>query len=156
MLMWSFIGAAYYLLRVITMVNSGFKGVDLSEAAALPDVDGALLVLVGVSQGSYIGDKLVSQDITKKPRLGEVKPAEGSAGTEVTLLGGNFGADQGQNFVDLDGVPVRQGLVWGNDQIQKVIIPADAEAGNQVAIRVYRDGEYSDDTLVFRVTEDGD
>lgn len=152
MLIWTFIGAAYYLLRVITLINTGFEGVDFAKDPALPDVDGALLVLMGASAGAYIGDKLVSRDITQKPKLKEIKPSKGPAGTEITLLGENFGADQGQNFVDLDGTPVREGLVWGNLQIQKVTIPTTCKAGDEVAVRVYCEGEYSDEKLVFTVT----
>jgi hypothetical protein len=148
MLIWTFIGAGYYLLKVMTTIGPGLEGVDI----ALPDVDGALLVLMGASEGGYIGDKLVSRDITKKPKLKEIKPSKGPAGTEITLLGENFSADQGQNFVDLDGTPVREGLVWGNLQIQKVTIPTTYKAGDEVAVRVYREGEYSDEKLVFMVT----
>jgi hypothetical protein len=108
---------------------------------------------MGASQGAYIGDKLVSRDITKKPRLQEIKPSTGPAGIEITLLGKNFGADQGQNFVRLDDTLVREDLVWGNLQIQKVTIPAECEVGNQVMVKVYRDGEYSDE-VVFTVTEE--
>ena len=149
MLIWTFVAAVYYLLKVIALIDSGVKGADFM----LPDVDGSLLVLMGAAQGTYIGDKLVSRDLTKKPKLQEVKPASKPAGTEVTLLGENFGADQGDNFVEIDDVPFRDGLVWSDLQIQKVIIPTTYKAGDKVKIRVYRDGEYSDEGLYFTVTE---
>jgi hypothetical protein len=154
MLIWAFIGAVWYLLRVVTLINSGFEGLDFAEDPLLPDIDGALLVLMGAAQGAYIGDRLVSRDITKKPKLQEIRPSEGPAGTEITLLGENFGANQGQNFVRLDGTLVREGLVWGNLQIQKVTIPTECEAGSRVAVKVYCDGEYSDEEVVFTVTEE--
>ncbi len=144
MLTWTAVAAVYYLLRVISLI-SGYE----SGILTLPDVDGALLVLMGASQGAYLGDKLVSRDLTKKPKLTAVKPAQGPAGTVVTLLGENLGETQGQNFVEIDDVPVRDGLVWSNLQIQNVTIPADASG--DVRIKVYRDGEYSE-TLSFRVS----
>jgi hypothetical protein len=153
MLIWAFIGAVWYLLRVVTLINSGFEGLDFAKDPLLPDIDGALLVLIGASQGAYIGDKLVSRDITKKPKLWEIRPPEGPVGTKITLLGESFGADQRQNFVRLDGTLVREGLVWGSLQIQKVTIPTEYKAGSQVAVKVYRDGEYSEEVL-FTVTEE--
>jgi hypothetical protein len=147
MLVWTFVAAGYYLLRLVTIINVG-KDIEL------PDVDGALLVLMGASQGAYIGDKLVSRDITKKPKLNEIKRSKGPAGTEITLLGENFGDDQGDNFVELDDSPVRDGFEWGNLQIKKVTIPTEYKAGDKVGVRVHRDGEYSDEKLFFTVTEE--
>lgn len=147
MLVWTFIGTAYYLLKVVTLMNGGLKGL----TTTLPDVDGAFLVLMGSSQGAYIGDKLVSRQVTKKPELEEIKPNEGSVGTELTLVGDNFGAEQGQSFVDIDGIPIREGLVWGNYQISRAFIPTTYDVGDEVPIKVYRDGEPSDETLIFRV-----
>jgi hypothetical protein len=57
MVVWSLIGAMIYLASVVNFV--GAKGY-LTSQLALPDVDGTLLVLMGVSQGSYLGNKLVT------------------------------------------------------------------------------------------------
>ena len=140
MLVWTFIGAGYYLLKVVNFISNRPTGSDI----ALPDLDGALLVLLGAAQGAYVGDKLVSRDIVKTPKLNEIAPPEGPAGTEVTLLGENFGVDQGQNFVRVDDILIRDDLVWSDYQIQKVVIPTTFRTGRKVGVRVCRDGEYSE------------
>jgi hypothetical protein len=58
MLVWTLIAAAIYLLRVISFIkNNEFA----SQQCALPDIDGALLVLTGLSQGGYVAGKIVSR-----------------------------------------------------------------------------------------------
>jgi hypothetical protein len=157
MLVWTFVGALWFLLTVVKFID-GINVAVASGTLALPDVDGALLVLIGVAQGAYVGDKLVARDIRKTPKLDKITPSSGKAGTEITLLGSNFGAERGQNFVQLGGDLVVEELVrgecvWGNLQIQKVKIPETYAAGSGVKVKVYRDGEYSEEKI-FRVTEE--
>jgi len=155
MLIWTFVGAFWYLVTVVRFIDA--IDVALAEnTVALPDVDGALLVLMGAAAGAYLGDKLVARDIRKTPRLDKITPSSGKAGTEITLLGSEFGAEHGQNFVQLaDGSGreelVREACVWGNLQIGKVKIPETFTAGSRVSVQVYRDGEYSKE-MVFSVS----
>jgi hypothetical protein len=154
MLVWTFLGALWYLLKVIKFID----GIEtLPEGAyALPDVDGALLVLMGVAQGAYIGDKLVSRDIHKTPKLERIMPLQGAVGTKVTLIGENFGDDQGSNFVSIGDKIIEsteEGLVsWSSLKIEAKI-PADCEPG-QVMVKVYRDGEWSEE-CPFTVSDTG-
>jgi IPT/TIG domain len=55
---------------------------------SLPNIDSSLLVLMGISQGGYLGKKLVSFGA---PALYPPNPAEVDAGTTVTLTGANLG-----------------------------------------------------------------
>jgi hypothetical protein len=125
----------------------------LAAGVTLPDVDGTLLVLMGASQGTYLGGKLVSRDIVSKPDLQSLLPLKGPAGTALTLLGDTFGDTQGTNFVLLDDRTVRSaadGLAsWADGQI-RITIPATARTGDKIAVGVYRDGETSS-RLFFEV-----
>jgi hypothetical protein len=55
---------------------------------SLPDVDSSLLVLMGISQGGYLGKKLVTFGA---PTLYPPVPPEAAAGTPITLPGVNLG-----------------------------------------------------------------
>jgi len=144
MVVWSLVGAVIYLLSVVHLINSQLF---LQATTALPDVDGALLVLMGVSQGTYFGNKLVTREVERKAHLHGVLPLRGPPGTTITITGEEFGADQGNNFVTLDGHPIRtkkDGLLsWSDSQVQ-VLIPKTHQPGDKVAVQLFRDGEWSE------------
>ena len=154
MLIWTFIGAGVYLLSVVKFIADKAWALDPTISLALPDVDSALLVLMGASAGSYIGDKLVSRDVLKKPKLESMLPLKGPGGTTITMLGENFGDDQGANFVSFDDSTIRSqadGLVsWSNLQVEATV-PATYKPGDKIAVGVYRDGEWTG-KLFFEVT----
>jgi hypothetical protein len=93
MLVWTVIGAAIYLVQV----NRYIAGGDYLVAgnAALPDVDGALLVLMGVAQGGYLGGKLVSR--TDGPMVEKVVQTQDAAqkSTAIKVYGISFGDSRG-------------------------------------------------------------
>jgi hypothetical protein len=144
MVVWSLVGALIYLLSVVHLINSQLF---LQATAALPDVDGALLVLSGVSQGTYFGNKLVTRDVERKTHLYGILPLKGPPGTTITLTGEEFGAERGDNFVTLDGQVLRAKkdglLAWSDSQVQ-VVIPKTHQAGDKVAVQLFRDGEWSE------------
>ena len=55
MLAWTFIAIATYLIAVASKIHQ-------RDYSKLPDIDGALMVLMGLGHGAYLGKKLVSQD----------------------------------------------------------------------------------------------
>jgi hypothetical protein len=69
-------------------------------SAGLPDIDSSLLVLMGISQGGYLGKKLVTFGT---PTLYTPDPARAAAGATVTLSGANLGT-AGQ--LTMNGAPV--------------------------------------------------
>jgi hypothetical protein len=148
MVVWSMVGAGIYLLTVANAVN---RQLVAAAQVALPDVDGALLVLMGISQGTYFGNKLVSRDVEAKIELSGILPLKAAAGTTVTLTGCAFGAQQENSFVTLDDVPVRtaqDGLVaWSDNQVQ-VTIPTSYKRGAKVSVRLYCNGEWSDQRVL--------
>jgi hypothetical protein len=88
MLIWTFITAGIYLVTLRDFIaDQGYKAAE----TALPDVDGALLVLMGVAQGGYIGGKLVSQS-TGISKIERILPSQVSLGTDTSLaiLGGRL------------------------------------------------------------------
>jgi hypothetical protein len=70
-------------------------------SAGLPNIDSSLLVLMGISQGGYLGKKLVTFGT---PTLYTPDPARVTAGNPVKLPGANLGATAGQ--LTLNGTPI--------------------------------------------------
>jgi hypothetical protein len=57
MIAWTFIAIATYLIAVGSKIHQ-------RDYSSLPDIDSALMVLMGLGQGAYLGKKLVTQDTT--------------------------------------------------------------------------------------------
>lgn len=69
MIAWTLIAIATYLIAVASRVHT-------KNFRSLPDIDSALVVLMGLGQGAYLGKKLVSQDQpVAGNRTPESKPA---------------------------------------------------------------------------------
>jgi hypothetical protein len=92
---------------------------DLKDS--LPNIDSSLLVLMGISQGGYLGKKLVTFGT---PALYPPSPESGPAGTKVTLTGANLGSPPGSQLM-LNGTPV--GATWLPTSIQ-LTVPDDDPA----------------------------
>lgn len=69
---------------------------------SLPNLDSSLLVLMGISQGGYLGKKLVT---VGAPVLYMPKPASARPNTPVTLPGANLGSSPGSQLT-LNGLPI--------------------------------------------------
>jgi hypothetical protein len=98
MIAWTFIAIAQYLINVAHKINAN----DLNELKVLPDIDAALMVLMGLGHGAYLGNKLVT---TTTPRISGISPAQVGAGGEFTISGQSLGDSQG-NFVTIDGAAI--------------------------------------------------
>ena len=57
MIAWTFIAIATYLIAVGSKIHQ-------SDYSSLPDIDSALMVLMGLGHGAYLGKKLVTQNTT--------------------------------------------------------------------------------------------
>jgi hypothetical protein len=57
MIAWTFIAIVTYLIAVGSKIHQ-------RDYSSLPDIDSALMVLMGLGQGAYLGKKLVTQDAT--------------------------------------------------------------------------------------------
>ncbi len=77
----------------------------VSHAAitSLPDIDTSLLVLMGISQGGYLGKKLVTFG---SPALYATDPPTAAPGTSVTLKGASLGASPAGSLLTLNGAQI--------------------------------------------------
>ena len=89
----------------------------------LPNIDSSLLVLIGISQGGYLGKKLVTFGT---PALFAPNPLSGPPGTAVTVTGSGLGAQQGNSQLFLNGAPIAV-TAWSDTSIQ-FTVPADDPA----------------------------
>ena len=80
---------------------------------SLPNIDASLLVLMGISQGGYLGKKLVTFG---SPTLYAPDPQKAAAGDTVTLNGANLGPSPAGSLLTLNGesIPFKQ---WSNSAI---------------------------------------
>jgi hypothetical protein len=102
------IGVGVFLITVIhqILVND--------VTAGLPNIDSSLMVLMGISQGGYLGKKLVTFGA---PTLYPPSPASGKTGDTVTLGGASLGSSPSGSQLLLNGSPVGT-TSWSNSSIQ--------------------------------------
>jgi hypothetical protein len=101
----------------------------------LPDIDSSLLVLMGISQGGYLGKKLVT---IGTPTLYQANPPQAATGASVTLTGANLVAPPpgltapagGQLLMNGAPVPTRS---WSNNAISFTVPYANPVGGGQWA-----------------------
>jgi len=99
MIIWSFIAMGIYVINVFSML----KAVPISSEISLPDVDSTLLVLMGVSHGTYILKKLTKSDAM--PSISSVTPASGGLSSgNVNVVGSNFGPKSGRVEITNNGI----------------------------------------------------
>jgi IPT/TIG domain len=101
MLVWTLIAVVVYLVQVNASVGHFSTCTQGVADCTFPDIDAALMVLMGLGQGAYLGNKLVTVDT---PRISAGAPAAGGWGTPVKLTGAAFGATP--QVVTVDGVQV--------------------------------------------------
>ena len=104
-----------------TIIAIGIYAVDVLHQARgghptanLPNIDSSLLVLMGISQGGYLGKKLVS--ITT-PVIDTITPNQVALGGAVTMTGSSFGGGGGSSRLLLDGAPIAT-VTWTDKEIQ--------------------------------------
>jgi hypothetical protein len=98
MLIWTIIALVVYLHTVYYSLSS-FKTC-VGNACTFPDIDTSLMVLMGLSQGAYLGNKLVAAGT---PQSLGLSPAVGLPGTDVTISGQSFGSTQNGNLILING-----------------------------------------------------
>ena len=115
MIGFTIIAIGVFLATVFHQIAIG----DLKDS--LPNIDSSLLVLMGISQGGYLGKKLVTFGT---PALYPPSPESGPAGTKVTLTGANLGSSPGSQLM-LNGTQC--GATWLPTSIQ-FTVPDDDPA----------------------------
>jgi len=92
MMAWTFIAIGIYIFLITRQVGT----VDL---AILPNVDDSLLVLMGISQGTYLGKRMLS---TTTPILRSLNKSTAQPGDDVIVSGSDFGDVQAGGIVRID------------------------------------------------------
>jgi hypothetical protein len=92
--------------------------------AGLPNIDSSLMVLMGISQGGYLGKKLVTFGT---PMLYPPSPETGPPGTPVTLRGTSLDSSPDRQLL-LNGLPV-DGTTWSAASVQFTVPPGDPATG---------------------------
>jgi hypothetical protein len=109
---WTCVAIVVYLIQFArvfkTIPKHGAPGCDV------PDIDTTLMVLMGLSQGAYLGKKLVTTDT---PRITSVAPVRGPSGTIITLQGAAFGDAQNGSAVLIDGQSTPVAATWSDAQL---------------------------------------
>lgn len=121
---WTFIAIGIYLYGV-------FHSIYISSGAPqLPDIDPALLVLMGIGDGAYVGKKIVTTGDSSKPKLDKITPDKAGANDEVTITGEFFGETKGQ--ITIDGEPIDKDCItpWKNTEI-KFKVPEGTTTGDK-------------------------
>ena len=158
MLIWTLISATIYLITF----NHWLKG--SPEGFALPDIDGALLVLMGVAQGGYIGGKLTSKSVGK-PIIESLIPKTLKVGESVKIIGLRFGAkEQGQIICQdasaKEDLMILDATSWSEEIIEFIVPenlkPGDDETSKKFKIKVRASGLSSDekDLEIVKDTEE--
>jgi hypothetical protein len=132
MLTWTLVAIGIYLLSALPASVANYKD-------GLIDIDTSLMVLMGLSQGTYLGKKLIS---TTTPTLTGATPPAGIADTEVILSGTNLGSSQNGSVIRFGSINIPS-LEWSTTSI-KVKVPQGLKPG-AITISVTINGVTSND-----------
>lgn len=153
---WTLISVVIYLISVVHQVNV-FND-DPSKAPILPDIDPALMVLMGLGQGAYLGKKLTTTTIATMPRIDNLSPFSGKTKAEITITGMSFGESQKDSLITIDGSPLSVlATLWWQDNLIRFILPdkhpngENWSNGQQITIRIKVGGIEINNTLPFTV-----
>lgn len=110
MMSWTLVAIAVYLSQAFPQINN-----PSSASFTLPDIDTALMVLMGLGQGAFITTKAVTTDT---PHITSASLSPRGAARILTLNGTSLGATQGQSQLTLDGIAVpTAGATWSDTAI---------------------------------------
>jgi hypothetical protein len=166
MVVWTFIAIAIYLVILVNQavqilplrlaeVEAYAKDTGLRGKISLPDISPALMVLMGLGQGAYLGKKLVTVDT---PRLTGLVPSGGRPGSEVTISGQALGGTAEIVVVTLNGNPLPEpaapdpagqikfkfpekqpdGTDWPTGQVSVGVIAGGRESANRLPFTVMK------------------
>jgi IPT/TIG domain len=120
----TFVAVGIFLATVIHQIVSN------PVVTSLPNLDSALLVLMGISQGGYLGKKLVTFNT---PTLYPPVPSTAAPGDPVTLSGANLGSPSGSALapagarLTIDSIPIP--ITTWSDSAIKFAVPETSPAG---------------------------
>lgn len=149
-LAWTFIATGIYLALVFNIIYKPDLSPD--DLKNFPDIDPALIVLMGLGHGAYLGKKLIT---SRTPGLNLLLPSSGKAKTEVEIRGISLG-DSGQ--ITLDYKPIDSKLIkeWSDTSIKFTFpdLQSDGTAWTteqKVDVRIIVNGQESVNSLPFTI-----
>lgn len=114
MLIWTLIAVTIFIINAYQIICdltppkeiALLKGYKM-PTPTLPDINDALMVLMGLGQGAYLGKKLV---LAPTPRLTGISVAVAAAADMINptiqIIGGDFGGQQAGSQILFDGMPL--------------------------------------------------
>ena len=149
MLSWTLIASFIYISRLAQTIHAALL--------VLPDIDPAMMVLMGLGQGAYLGKKLTTKDV---PQLTGVSPTAGPPKTGVTLSGLSFGDCPDGNAITLDNMNIElpEKVLWKDGEIKfnlpdKYLDGKSWRPGQTVQIGLIVGGQESANKLPFTITK---
>src|SRR5438094_3008292 len=161
---WTIIAIAIWIYLVLTRLGDIAYAKNLDAASAsLPDIPTALMVLMGLSQGGYLGKKLVTVDAFHLS-LDALIPSTAKPKEVVALYGEGFGEAKADaralpandNSAVLVGGRKADTAMWSDRQVQFQVPELSPDnniwSGSEpVPVGVVMDGHMSDKTLTLTV-----
>ncbi len=131
MFLWTMIGVALYLLIFFSNISQTLANNGSPQNLTIPDIDSMLVVLMGLSQGGYLGSKLVArgQVSINKIEIMTTKDKE-----YVSIFGMNFGEKEGT--VWCDDQPISKEITWDDTRIN-ILKPTQFKDSSTIKIRTH-------------------
>jgi IPT/TIG domain len=127
MLTWTLLAAGSYLYSTASLITL-YHYPSGAPSCGIPDIDTALMALMGIGQGAYLGTKIITnQSII----LRNLDKPQTFAGDTVTINGSGFGTTQGSVYFGTVAALMAAGAGAWSDAAIKVIVPAIDSSDNQ-------------------------
>lgn len=115
MLSWTVIGIIIYIgLFKGTLANLNVNDTEMLQNLTLPEIDISLVVLMGLSQGSYVAGKWIAPTSIE---VFNVYPKKGKVNETATIRGHNFGDVKDTIMVDKVLIKGDDIVFWENNRI---------------------------------------
>jgi hypothetical protein len=153
MFAWTWISVIFYLISFISHTYYSLHDVSTLN---IPDVPGVFVILMGLSQGAYVGGKIVLKQIFE---VTQVIPAQAQSTIpfELTILGSNFGTDKELTiwfYKDAnDKNPIKGGTVRPQTDNRIVLNLVNVPPAGTYIVRVEKEGQFtSNDTATIVIS----
>jgi hypothetical protein len=116
----------------------------------LPDIDPTLVVLMGLSQGAYLGGKIITVPTMKIDKV--VLAKKDTNEYVLSIFGNNFGSNKDTLWFDNTQIREDNLLVWDDSRIDASFTKT-LEQGNNYKVRVAKGSLIEEKTYTYRNNE---
>lgn len=127
---WTVVALVIYFFQFVFSVGDILPVKNDAPAKHVPDIDTVLMVLMGLSQGTYIGNKLVTMDTPRVTSV-TVDPAR-----NVVVDGAAFGVSREGSSILIDGNTINAAAVWTDTQVRIALPPHIGPGKHTLALLV--------------------